>query len=354
MVQEDLEESLVQKNPLIENKAEGSGEDESRPATHTSQPCTSSPAEADHKNPTTEKQQDGSPPEKRTNDGLESEERNENDAPLTQEKENGENNADVWKFTTDNNNIIDFVRFMNLTNILSFLETNYLKKELLQNDKRIFFGNVDNTFLEMLNKKTEKYINKNKNRQHAFVFLKKKVEGEYIIDIKGPYKPKNKKYKHSEDFIMEEIKPLINKDLSEIWIYTLNNPCIGRKNHLPCMYNLIKFSERYPDLKMNIVFSKYYIFINNINRIRDKEEIKANAGLSEEQESKYNKDLVLTFLKNFQGRRNLKFFHMNLDNRAISPILPICLHNLLLFCRFFSNLYFSYFIFLCFLNFTTQ
>ncbi|KAI5619665.1 hypothetical protein C0J50_20764 [Silurus asotus] len=304
---------------------------------------------------------------KRRNDGPEGAERNEKDAPF----------PDVWNFTIIridmNNNIVDYV---DLENILLFLEDNYLntlQKIFSRNDENSIFVNVKNRFLKMLDKKTAEYINEYENRQHAFVFFKRKgvSKSEFIIDIKGPYVPRCKGKLHSEDFIIEEIEGLINDDLLEIWIYTLNNPCLGRKNHRPCMYNLIKFSEKHPDLKMYIGFSKYYIFISKIDRFckqagkqitfdsrfcftsnnfdsdsvetckvhnekgaetsaellstprekikernenidRIKSENDESVGLSVEEE--LNRYVVLTFLNDFQGRySNLKFFHLPIN-----------------------------------------
>ncbi|XP_046709650.1 uncharacterized protein LOC124388721 [Silurus meridionalis] len=397
------EQNSVQKSPLKENEAEGRGGHESRPATGTDEPagqkdgasdrhaapnslqesepqtqpslippCPPSPAETDHVNPITVKRhflfstppEDGPTSAKRRNDGPESAERNEKEAP----------SPDVWKFTIIkidmNNNIVDYV---DLKNILFFLEDNYLntlQKIFSRNDENSIFVNVKNKFLQMLDKKTAEYINKYENRQHAFVFFKRKgvSKSEFMIEIKGPYVPRCRGKVHSEDFIIEEIEPLINDDVSEIWIYTLNNPCLGRKNHRPCMYNLIKFSERYPDLKMYIGFSKYYIFISKINRFCEqagkqitfdsrfcftsknldsdsvetckvqnekgaetsaellstpREKIKERneniAGIKSENDERVglrlgeelNRYVVLTFLNNFQGRySNLKFFHL--------------------------------------------
>ncbi|XP_046709652.1 uncharacterized protein LOC124388724 [Silurus meridionalis] len=323
MFQEDLENCSVQK---IKNEAEGSGEHESIPATGTSNTCPSSSAKTDHKNPTTEKRhrssstslEDGPTSAKRTNDGLESEERNENDAPSTQERNgSGENHAGVWNFTIYNNNNIIIIKYNSeFKNISSFLQSNYLKKEeqnSSQNEKRSSLATDLKTFLKLLDEKRAKSIyKKDINTQHAFFLLKKKSESmpNSMDKISGPYFRESEK--HSEDLIIEELEKNKIDDESEIWIYTLNNPCIGRKNHLPCMYNLIKFSERHSNIKMNIVFSKYYIFIN-IDRKCDvkgnKTEKDKSVGVSEEK-LQYNQNVVLTFLEKVQGLYpNLKFFH---------------------------------------------
>lgn len=81
------------------------------------------------------------------------------------------------------------------------------------------------------------------------------------IEVIGPFYPKRKK--HSEDFIIKEIKERNN--ISEVWIYTTNSPCLGRRSHSPCMFNLINLAKSH-DIKIYIGFSNYYIFNKNMYR----------------------------------------------------------------------------------------
>lgn len=109
--------------------------------------------------------------------------------------------------------------------------------------------------------------------QFAILICHHKSNSNVIIkaDIKGPFYPHNK---HSEDYVIEILERMIKTNeinkYSEISIYTTNNPCIMRKNYKPCMSNLISLSVKLIqdyEIKMNILFSKFYIFSTNMGPI---------------------------------------------------------------------------------------
>lgn len=101
-----------------------------------------------------------------------------------------------------------------------------------------------------------------KHRQHAVGIFRKKDGSTEAI---GPYYP-DFNGTHSEDYVIEKIKKMEASDYSEMWIYTRNNPCIGRCGQ-PCMYNLItlanSLSKEY-GIKMYIGFTRFFMFTKNM------------------------------------------------------------------------------------------
>lgn len=127
----------------------------------------------------------------------------------------------------------------------------------------------------------EKIIKKEKEKdkqkgQFSYLICKKKNSHLKECNIRGPFEPVFKE-KHSEDFVIEileqEIQTREIENYSEIWIYTTNNPCIMRKTHTPCMYELlhlsVKLSRNY-GIKTYIVFSRFYIFSTKMGNILKK------------------------------------------------------------------------------------
>ncbi|XP_058261606.1 uncharacterized protein LOC131363271 [Hemibagrus wyckioides] len=179
-------------------------------------------------------------------------------APSTNQqkkRKKGQKNDVVWNFINNKKSakeILDYIKI----NISTYL--------LFSNDRNNKEKNIN---LQMLKKHQPKDLKKNKYRQQAFAILKLKNNTLIMINNKiynlikviGPFYPEHNK--HSEDFIFEEIEK--RNDISEVWIYTTNSPCLGRKSHSPCMLNLINLAIS-RQIKINIVFSNYYIFKKNM------------------------------------------------------------------------------------------
>ncbi|XP_072530138.1 uncharacterized protein [Salminus brasiliensis] len=108
----------------------------------------------------------------------------------------------------------------------------------------------------------EKNKVQNKN-QFAFYFLRKK--GAPFTEPSRAYFPADGGKIHSEEFIVSEIQRLIDNneitEYSELWIYTLNSPCMGKVGTDPCMIQITLLSNqlgRRYQIKTIIAFSKYY------------------------------------------------------------------------------------------------
>ncbi|XP_066523722.1 uncharacterized protein [Hoplias malabaricus] len=110
--------------------------------------------------------------------------------------------------------------------------------------------------------KSKGLIVKLKN-QFAFYYFRKK-DGNFTEPF-GPYFPEDGGKIHSEDLIITEIEKLIQNNYityyTELWIYSVNSPCLARKNSHPCMMNITGLSCMLGSdygIKTNIIFSKYY------------------------------------------------------------------------------------------------
>ncbi|KAI4894873.1 hypothetical protein NFI96_032697, partial [Prochilodus magdalenae] len=107
----------------------------------------------------------------------------------------------------------------------------------------------------------EHKIKVRKKNQYAFFFFRRK-DGTFTKPF-GPYFPKDGGNVHSEDLVCTEIQDLGNQltEYSELYIYTVNSPCKGRKNTEPCMIRLISLSDRLGrdyGIETYVTFSKYY------------------------------------------------------------------------------------------------
>ncbi|XP_047673596.1 uncharacterized protein LOC125145356 isoform X1 [Tachysurus fulvidraco] len=158
---------------------------------------------------------------------------------------------------------------------------------------------LKDTFLQILKQNlqlfepTLKSLMENKYNQQAFGILKKtnnevnNVQCDLITETKeeecmtneieliGPFGRKRKK--HSEDLLIKKLKE--RKNISEVWIYTTNSPCLGKKSHSPeshhpCLYNFIHYAKNH-NIKIYIGFSKYYIFSKDMYKfIKNLEEFR--------------------------------------------------------------------------------
>lgn len=148
-------------------------------------------------------------------------------------------------------------------------------KDVFLHIYKTFHSKIDYEFSNMnfkINNSIQEYIIKNRSirKQHAIAIFIGKDDSELNL---GPYyEVKKKKIRiHSEDKLIDELINLIQtKEIdkySEIWIYSYNSPCTGRKHRQPCMYNLISIAEnlsRTKSIKIYIGFTKFYTFNKNI------------------------------------------------------------------------------------------
>ncbi|XP_058262855.1 uncharacterized protein LOC131363900 [Hemibagrus wyckioides] len=185
-------------------------------------------------------------------------------APSTNpERTEGQKNKVEWNFINVNN-YTDCIK-MSDKEVLDHIKQNIKKTSNYQKKK------FKKLFLQMLKKEKRKkslFMGK-KYRQRAFAILKlnNKSNNKEKTEVIPPFYPKRKR--HSEDFIIEEIKE--RNDISEVWIYTTNSPCLGRKPNPPCMSKLINFAKSHL-IKIYIGFSNYYIFNKNMYRFIQNQE----------------------------------------------------------------------------------
>ncbi|XP_058263323.1 uncharacterized protein LOC131364211 [Hemibagrus wyckioides] len=211
--------------------------------------------------------EDGPTSPKKRNLCTESLHRGIKTAPSTNpERTKGQKNEIEWNFINETNNA-DCIEKSD-KEVLDYIKQNFNKTS---DDRK---KDLKNNFLQMLKNYQPTPLMGKKYRQQAFAILKKKENNKlnneekteerslnYSTEVIGPFYPKHKK--HSEDFIIKEINERNN--ISEVWIYTTNSPCLGRKSHLPCMFNLINLAIS-RQIKMYIGFSNYYIFNKNMYR----------------------------------------------------------------------------------------
>lgn len=98
----------------------------------------------------------------------------------------------------------------------------------------------------------------------SFDFFEPKPPVEDKHCKKAGSKHDSAKTKHSEDFLIDEILEVIRnskKVYRELYIYSVNSPCLGRKGHHPCIMNLTDLSNQLGmehNIKTYIGFSNYY------------------------------------------------------------------------------------------------
>ncbi|XP_034165287.1 uncharacterized protein LOC117598580 [Pangasianodon hypophthalmus] len=226
-----------------------------------------------------------------------------NTPPPDQRRETNE----YWHFFTLENIIIIHKVFKdrNLNFILDILPQRKIEISKRLNDVKI--SEIDIKISHVKEICFYKLQNYKTNCQHAVAIFHKKDGSE--PKLIGPFYPAEK---HSEDFIIEEIEYLIQtkeiNDFSEIWIYTVNNPCIGRKNQTPCMYNLINLSIRLSQdygIKMYISFTKFYVFIRNMADL---------IGNSKELEDSW-KRIIEYYNLNLHSKFSVKFDNLNIPKK---------------------------------------
>ncbi|XP_053496555.1 uncharacterized protein LOC128617455 [Ictalurus furcatus] len=197
--------------------------------------------------------------------------------PSTHPKEtNNSDNKDklnLWHlFNIEDKNICDKVTHDNLTDIFLKLLKKSPEESLHDNNDDL------KRFLEIHKKHHLDVYMKNKDKQYAYAF----IDEEGKIKVTEKYMPHQGKGKHSEDLLITEIEKYINeKHIKEIknklviYIFTTNSPCYGRQKTEPCLSTILKFSTKHRNVKIVIVFSKYYVFVNQIHDF-----IQKNAGPS--------------------------------------------------------------------------
>lgn len=105
-------------------------------------------------------------------------------------------------------------------------------------------------------------VEKKLYRQTAYAHLIMKGNKTKTI---GPKHPKQNK--HSEDFIIDEMRKYA-KDISIILLFTTNSPCLAREGRKPCARNLTDFSKKH-QVPMKTFFIKPYYFIKNIDYLNN-------------------------------------------------------------------------------------
>lgn len=139
-----------------------------------------------------------------------------------------------------------------------------IKDTQLPREKGVNDADMKKQFFKMFKKSDINIPETGEYTQYAFAIIKWEDNSSY--EGIGPYYPGDSPSEshlksHSEDKIIKDVTEIIEKHekkISEMWIYTWYNPCIGRKNHTPCMYNLLSFSQKHT-FKTYICFTEYYI-----------------------------------------------------------------------------------------------
>ncbi|XP_047673819.1 uncharacterized protein LOC113658481 isoform X2 [Tachysurus fulvidraco] len=198
-------------------------------------------------------------------------------APSTNsERTKGQEN-DMWIFISEDG----CVTYTNTPEKITLdLFTKHFNNEPLYNKK----NKSNEPFLKIMGKTNLpiKKLKKNKHIQKLFSIIITEINNDlitetneeesmnYEIELIGPFGRKRKK--HSEDLLIKKLKE--RKNIYAVWIYTTNSPCLGRKSHFPCLYNLINYAKNH-NIKMYIGFSKYYIFSKDMYKfIKNLEELR--------------------------------------------------------------------------------
>ncbi|XP_041924584.1 uncharacterized protein LOC121688801 isoform X2 [Alosa sapidissima] len=138
-----------------------------------------------------------------------------------------------------------------------------------------FHGNLQNMFVklqtEIANLFKDIIMNNKGKKQYAWAVLVIDDGSFHFFKPEYPQKksePLNKydsaRTKHSEDILIDHIKEEIKnskKVYTELYIYSVNSPCIGRKDHDPCIINLTELSNHLGEeysIKTYIGFSQFY------------------------------------------------------------------------------------------------
>ncbi|XP_047672879.1 uncharacterized protein LOC113658477 [Tachysurus fulvidraco] len=193
---------------------------------------------------------------------------NSKKASKKQQRTKGQNNQknNMWRLITKDCDPI----IMTVKEVLNFINNNFNKPLLNRNRKyngKVSDFTINNsnkpsiyTFLQLVKQNPQLFepirisLIKYKYRQLAFAILIKtnneannssqhsSLNNE--IEIIGPFFPNGKK--HSEDLLIEELRK--KKNISVVWIYTVNSPCLGRNYNCPksyqsCLYNLINYAK---------------------------------------------------------------------------------------------------------------
>lgn len=156
-----------------------------------------------------------------------------------------------------------------------------IKLEFTESIKSV---NITKNMFEKLHKKIVEFNRKTleakgitdygKEKQYAWAALRRNDGSFYYFDIAFPcpegnnnkQKHDSAKIKHSEDFLIDRIKTFFGKKskykYTELFIYSVNTPCLGRKGQDPCMIKLINLSKYLHgnyNIKTYIGFSKFYV-----------------------------------------------------------------------------------------------
>ncbi|XP_036433774.1 uncharacterized protein LOC118812766 [Colossoma macropomum] len=183
-------------------------------------------------------------------------------------------NKEKWIYYSSNEKAIKYLDLPKSINSV---------KKILNRNNNIKINNINNNspnlnvchdsfnkdiFLDFIKKVENEEFDKNK--QYGFAFL---TNTDQTLEWKtGPHVPENNQ--HSEDFIVNKIIEIVKRGeitkYSELWIYSLYSPCMGKKDGHPCIILLICLScflfKEY-NIKTYICFSIYYGFAGPISQL---------------------------------------------------------------------------------------
>lgn len=138
---------------------------------------------------------------------------------------------------------------------LLFLQSRETTEDILLNDS------VNKKFLEFHRDITEECGAEDK--QHSWAVIEKKEE----VVMYGPYYPNYNKGEHSEDIIIKRTEELLVSDRAaedwEVYVFTMNSPCLSRTAEHPCMLKLVQKAKEWWltfRVKTNVGYQKCWGF----------------------------------------------------------------------------------------------
>ncbi len=103
-----------------------------------------------------------------------------------------------------------------------------------------YYNKIFNTFFNKLN------IDLDKSNQFAFIIFIKK-DGTFDTEYPEEYKPNSKKKKHSEDYIFDILKEILDKNdcpYTEALTFSTNSPCLARPKYNSCSDQAIDIADK--------------------------------------------------------------------------------------------------------------
>lgn len=138
---------------------------------------------------------------------------------------------------------------------LLFLQSRETIEDILLNDS------VNKKFLEFHRDIAEECGAEDK--QHSWAVIEKKEE----VVMYGPYYPNYNKGEHSEDIIIRQTEELLESNRAakdwEVFVFTMNSPCLSRNAEHPCMLKLVQKAKEWWlkfRVKTNVGYKKCWGF----------------------------------------------------------------------------------------------